>query len=146
VSSFVGSDTPSNDSADIAEAIVDAETGNADRYADDNEDMSTLVGELGGATFVNGNTMEEPEDADPANGTFDAMVAEGQRAQVNGQRSDVKYAVVYESSDDVDTGDLEEWVDENDGSDEQFDDVDDISYNQNGRAGVITGKIDTDDL
>ncbi|MDS0282494.1 hypothetical protein [Haloarcula onubensis] len=129
-----------------AEAVIDAKTGNADRYADDSEAMSTLVDELGGGTLVSGRTMEEPEDASPENGTFDAMVAQGQQAKINGETTDVKYVVVYESSDDVDTGDLEDWVDENDGSDEQFDDVDDISYNQNGRTGVISGTINTDDL
>lgn len=129
-----------------AEAIIDAKTGQEDRYGDDSDDMSTLIGELGGGTLVTGNTMEEPDDAEPANGSFDAMVARGQQAKINGESTDMKYVVVYESSDDVDTDDLEEWVDENDGSDEQFDDVDDVSYNSNGRKGIITGTIDTDDL
>ncbi len=131
---------------DTAEALIDAKTGNADRYGDDSDDMSTLIDALGGGTFVNGNTMDEPEDPDPAGGTFDAMVAEGQQVTINGQTADVNYVVVYESSDDVDTDDLEEWVTENDGNDEQFDDVDDISYNENGRTGIVTGTLDTDEL
>lgn len=130
----------------LAEAIIDAQAGNVDRYGDDSDDMSTLIEQLGGGTIVNGRTMEERDDGDPANGTFEAMVARGRQVQINGQRSDVKYVIVYQSESDVDTGDLEDWVDENAGSDEQFDDVDDISYNKNGRSGVITGKIDTDDL
>lgn len=131
---------------DTVEAVIDAKTGSADRYADDSDDMSTLIGALGGGSFVNGRTTEEPDDDDPENGTFDAMVAMGSRDKINGDRTKRKWVVVYESSDDVDTDDLEEWVEENDGNDGQFDDLDDISYNSDGRKGVITGTTDTDDL
>jgi len=136
----------SDGDTDNAEAIIDAKAGEADRYGDDSDDMNELIGALGGGTFVNGRTMEEPEDDNPENGTFDAMVAMGSQAKINGDQTKRKWVVVYEEESDVDTGDLEDWVDENDGSDEQFDDVDDISYNKNGRKGIITGTIDTDDL
>jgi len=140
-----GGESSSGDTG-LAEAIIDAQVGNADRYGDDSDDMGTLIGELGGGSFVNGRTMDEPDDDNPASGTFDAMVAQGQRAKIDGETTKLKFVVVYESSDDVDTDDLEEWVDENDGSDQQFDDIDDISYNKNGRMGIITGTSDTDDL
>lgn len=133
------------DPVDIAEVIIDATTGNVARYADENEDMSTLVGELGAGTFVSGSTREQPETASPGNGVFDDMVASGSTTEVNGDTADETWVVVYDTADDVDTGDLEDWVDEN-SDDGEFADVDDISYTQNGRMGIITGTIDTDDI
>jgi len=131
---------------DTAEAIVDAKTGSEDRYGDDSDDMSTLIGALGGGSLVTGRTMEEPDDDNPENGTFDHMVAMGSRDKINGESTDRKWVVVYDDEDDVDTDDLEEWVEENDGNDGTFDDVDDVSYNKNGRKGIITGTMDTDDF
>ncbi|WP_276252049.1 hypothetical protein [Haloarcula rara] len=128
------------------EAIVDAKTGNGDRYGDENDDMGELIDALGGGTIIDGRTMDEPDEAEPAEGTFDAMVASGQRAKINGESTDLKHVVVYESEDDVDTDDLEEWVTENDGDDGQFENLEDISYDSNGRKGIITGTGDTDEL
>jgi len=131
---------------DRVEAVIDAKRGNEDRYGDDSEDMSLLLDRLGGGTFVNGRTMEESDDDNPEGGRFDAMVARGSRTKVNGETAKQKWVVVYDSEDDVDTGDLEDWVDENDGGGDQFDDVSDLSYNQNGRTGIITGTVDTDEI
>jgi len=140
------SGTPSGGNTDRVETIIDAKKGNTDRYGDASDDMSTLTGALGGGTIVSGGTMEEPEEESVENGQFENMVAEGQRVKVNGDTANAKYVIVYESSDDVDTGDLEEWVGESDGNDGQFEDLDDPSYSSNGRKGVITGTVNTDDL
>lgn len=141
-----GSGTPSGGSTDRAEAIIDAKSGDADRYGDVNDDMSTLTGALGGGTVVNGSTMDSPEEPSVEDGQFENMVAEGQRLKINGDTADAKYVVVYDSSDDVDTADLEEWVGANNGDGGQFGDLNDPSYNSNGRKGVITGTVDTDDI
>ncbi|MBX0286675.1 hypothetical protein [Haloarcula salinisoli] len=130
---------------DMAEAIIDAKTGNVDRYGDDSDDMSALIGALGGGTYVKGSTTDIPEEADPADGVFDNMVARGEQAKIKGQDTALKHVVVYESSDDVDTDDLREWVDENNADGERFGNLDDPSYNSNGRKGVITGTVPTDD-
>jgi len=133
-----------DDPLDPIEATIDAKTGNADRYGDENEDMSALLSELGGA-LDSGGTMEESDSDTPENGLFENMVASGDTATVNGETADRKWVIVYEEQDDVDTDDLEDWVDAN--SDEgEFADVDDISYNQNGRKGIVTGTVDTDEL
>jgi len=134
-----------DDPVDIVEAVIDAQTGNGERYGEASENMSTLLGELGGSVAT-GSTMEEVDADNPENGQFENMVAEGDTATINGETADRKWVIVYEEQDDVDTGDLEDWVDENDSNGAVFDDVDDISYNQNGRKGVVTGTIDTDDL
>jgi hypothetical protein len=135
-----------SDPIDLLEAAIDANNGEAERYGEDNDDLSTLVGELGGGSVVTGRTTEEPDNDDPEAGRFDHMVARGNESAIDGDTADRRWVVVYDSADDVDTDDLEDWVDANDGSDEMFDDVDDISYNQNGRLGIVSGTSDTDDL
>jgi hypothetical protein len=128
---------------DQLEVVIDANNGNVDRYGDENEDMSALLDELGG-TLDSGNTMEESDSDNPESGAFENMVAWGRTSTINGETSDRKWVIVYDEEDDVDTGDLEDWVDAN--SDGEFDGVDDISYNQNGRKGIVTGTSDTDEL
>jgi len=142
VTSAYGTEDP----VDTIEAIIDAKAGNADRYADDSEDMGLLIDELSSETTVSGRTSEEPSDEDPASGRFDDMVARGNTATINGETTDRKWVVVYDNERNVDIDDLEEWVDENDGNDQLFDDVDDISYESSGRAGIITGTVDTGEL
>jgi len=138
--------TSSDGSTDRVETIIDAKAGDTDRYGDASDDMSTLTGELGGGTLVSGGTMEAPDEADVENGRFENMVARGSRIEANGDTADAKYAVVYESESDVDTAELEAWVDANDGSDGQFADLNDPSYDSNGRTGVITGTVNTSDI
>lgn len=135
-----------SDPIEMLEAVIDANSGEAERYGEDSEDMSALVDALGGGSVVTARTTEEPDNDNPEAGRFDHMVARGNEATIDGDTADRRWVVVYESAEDVDTGDLEDWVDANDGSDETFDDVDDISFNQNGRLGVISGTSDTDDL
>ena len=135
-----------SDPVDTVEAVLDAKNGDEERYGDDSEDMATLQGELGSATVVSGRTMEEVDNDNPDVGRFDNMVAEGSTTTIDGETADRTWVVIYESADDVDTDDLEDWVDENDSNGGTFDDVDDISYSQNGRAGIVTGTSDTDEI
>jgi len=110
--------------------------------------MSKLVDALKTTSAATGQTYEDSEDA-PKDGTFDGMVAKGTTATFNGETTKREWAVVYESEDDVDTGDLEEWVEaeqsEGNSGLTNFQDVDDIEYKQSGRVGRIIGTMDTDD-
>ena len=135
-----------SDPVDTLEAVLDAENGDEERYGDDSEDMATLTGELGAGSVVTGRTLEEVDNDNPDNGRFDHMVARGSSTTIDGDTAQRKWVVVYDEASDVDLDDLEDWVDENDGSGGTFDDVDDVSYNASGRAGIITGTSDTDDL
>ena len=135
-----------DESVDTAETLLDTQGGDSERYGEASDDMATLVGELGGGSLVQGRTTETPDRPAPAEGEFENMVARGSRAQINGATTDRTWVVVYESSDDVDTDDLEAWVDANDGIDEQFEDAEDISYSSDGRLGIVTVTGDTDEL
>ncbi|WP_332898870.1 hypothetical protein [Haladaptatus sp. CMSO5] len=131
---------------DGLETLIDTSNGEEDRYMAESEDFATLVDELGGGHFLYAITHEETEIDDPENGQFEHEVARGARIQFDAETSSRKWVRVFEEADDVDLGDVEDWVDENDGSDEAFDDYDDISVSQSGRAAVVTGTIDTDDV
>lgn len=131
---------------DGLETLIDTSNGEEDRYVAESEDFATLVDELGGGQFVFGSTHVEAGTDDPENGQFEHQVAVGSQIQVDGETSSRKWVRVFQEADDVDIDDVEDWVDENDGNNEAFDDYDDIAVSQSGRAAVVTGTIDTDDL
>ena len=131
---------------DRIEPVIDAATGDADRYTEANDDMATLVGELGGATLVRARTMDDADGVATTSGRFENLVAEGNRSVVDGDRVDEKWVYVYERPRDVDTAALEAYVQANDNSsaevDQPFAAVEDISYTTEGRKGIITGTRD----
>lgn len=136
----------STDAVEVVEGVIDTEAGEEDRYADDSEDFGVLIDTLGDGDFVYGRTTEEGETDDPESGQFRDLVATGSRFDIDAETSEVMWVYVFEDEDDVDIEDFEDYVDENDGSDGTFDDVDDVSIEASGRAVIISGTQDTDDL
>ncbi|WP_262179064.1 hypothetical protein [Haloarcula laminariae] len=138
--------TESVDPTSRIEAVVDAATGDVDRYAEANEDMATLVAELGAATLVGGRTMDEPESAAARSGRFENLVAEGARSVVDGATVEEKWVYLYDRPRDVDTAALEAYVEANDNSSEgvgaRFAAVEGVDYAKEGRKGIITGTRD----
>jgi len=130
------------DPASVVESIVDTKSGDEDRYADDNEGFSELANQLNAGTFVNGRTHEEYDDTNEQAGQFEGAVASGASVTVNGETSDVQWVIPFADSDDIDTGDIEDWTDDG----RFFDDVDDINVNTNGRSAIVTGTMDTDEI
>jgi len=128
------------------QTVVDARTGDVDRYTEASEDMGTLVEELGAGTLVGGTTMEDPDAAAARSGRFENLVAEGARSVVDGGTVEEKWVYLYDRPRDVDTATLEAYVEANDdnagGVDAQFAAVEGISYTQDGRKGIITGTRD----
>jgi len=134
------------DETGIAETILDTEAGDAERYDEASDDMATLIAELGAGSFVTGGTRDEPDRPDPETGQFQNMVANGNATTINGDTFGGKVVVVYESADDVDTDDLETWVRANDGPEQRFDGIEDVTYSNEGRKGIITGSGETSDI
>lgn len=129
---------------EVAEGVVEVQNGEADRYPDEVEAMGTLTSTLSNGFQVFAQTYEERDNDDPESGSFENSTGIGTSQSFNGDTVNVEYVIAYEDSDDVDEGDLEDFVDAQE--DSTFDDVDDISYSSNGPAGVISGTIDTDDV
>ncbi|MBX0286674.1 hypothetical protein EGH22_10070 [Halomicroarcula sp. F28] len=134
------------DPSDRLQTVVDARTGDVDRYAEASEDMGALVEALGAGTLVRGKTMDDPEGTTARSGRFENLVAEGARSVVDGGTVEEKWVYLYDRPRDVDTATLERYVEDNDNSsgevDAQFGAVEDISYTQEGRKGIITGTRD----
>lgn len=129
---------------ETAETVVEVGSGDESRYAEENEGMAILTSNLGNGFALFAYTYEESDTDNPEQANFEHSVGIGVRGKRNGDTVNVKYVVAYEDSDDVDTDDLEDWIDEQE--DGTFDDVDDLSTNASGRAGVITGTMDADDV
>lgn len=132
------------DAEAVAELAIDTNSGNEDRYKSESDAMNKFLNTAGNPTLVSGGTQEEVDEGVPEQGRFENQVASGQTTNINGETSNRKFIRVFDSQDDVDTGDFEDWTEAQE--DETFDDVDDININQQGRAVVVNGTIDTDDL
>lgn len=134
-----------NDTAlDVVETVVEVSNGEAPRYADEVEAMNVLTSTLSNGFGLFAWTHDAVDNDNPEAGSFENSVGAGISGTLNGDTVNVEYVIAYEDSDDVDQGDLEDWVDAQE--DNTFADVDDISYNTSGRAGVISGSMDADDV
>jgi hypothetical protein len=93
-------------------------------------------------TFEYALDLQSNAPASELTGNFENQVARGSATTVEGDTASRTWVLVFEDRDDIDTDDIEDWVDEG----EQFDDYDDVSINTNGRAVLVEGTIDTDDV
>lgn len=128
----------------VAETVVETSEGEEDRYVEEVEAMEVLSGTLS-AGFQQFAFTYDAEDADdPESGDFEDSIGIAGSSSLNGDVAAVEFVVAFEEPDDVDQGDLEDWVDARSGS--TFDDVDDVTYSASGRAGVVSGQMDADDI
>lgn len=133
------------DAVDAVEDLVDVSKGD-DRYVEENDEMKLLTNKLGSGMLVSGRTHEERDDTDVYAGQFDHQLASGERVRVEGSTTKHRWVRVLEEADDVDMDEVEEWVDEADDDGETFDGYEDINLSKSGRAIVVDGTIDTDEL
>lgn len=129
------------DVVDAVETIIDTKTGDEDRYQNESDAMSVVLNQVSGGDITFGNTQEEADDTNTDRAQFEGQVGTGVQGNFKGDTTNVKYAIVFADSDDVDTGDVEDWTEDSN----TFDDVDNVSVTKNGRTAVVTGQIDTDD-
>ena len=138
--------TASTDPSSRIEAVVEAQTGDADRYVETNADMQALVEALGTGTLVSARTLDESDVATARSGRFENLVAEGSRSVVDGESVEETWVYLYDRPRDVDMATLESYVrandDGSDAVDARFAAVEDISYTREGRKGIITGTRD----
>ncbi|SDE94804.1 hypothetical protein [Halorientalis regularis] len=143
-----GADWDAVAATDVVEGIIDTSGGSGTRAVDENDDLTTLVNALNSGTNVSGGTRADEVDSDQADaesGVFDGQVASGQSWSVNGNTTSRQWVFVFDSEGDVSTTDLNDWVEAND-TGGVFTRARNVKVSQNGRAGVVTAKIDTYDL
>ncbi|WP_415378770.1 hypothetical protein [Halosimplex sp. TS25] len=104
VGSFSSRDTA--DKTPVVEAIVDARTGNSERYVDAVADCDRLVETLGSAHLLQGRTHEAGE-------TFAGGVGEGMGYHVESEQTRVHAAVAF-AEEETDRSLVADWASESD--------------------------------
>jgi hypothetical protein len=143
-----GDDWDAAAATDVVEGIIDTGGGSGTRAVSDDDDLAKLTNTLNGGTSVSGGTRDGDAGssrADAESGVFEGQVASGQSWSVDGDTTSRQWVFVFDSESDVDTGDLEEWIEAND-TGGVFTRTRNEQVNQNGRAGVVTAELDTYDL
>jgi len=146
-----GADWDAVPAADVVEGIVDAGSGSGNRAVDSSEDFATLVNTLNSGTRLSGGVRDEEvgsddgPNADAEAGQFEGEVASGQSVSINGSTTSIQWVVVFSSEGDVDTGDVNDWVEARDNSG-TLARARNVEVSQNGRTAVVNAEIDTYDL
>ncbi len=127
----------------ILEAMVDARTGNGDRYVDANEGLRHLTASVGERLYVTGDPHERyvETSTDASDPRFAGEVANGRRVALDGEDAAVAYLVVFDGTDSVDVGAVEEWAQaaQEDGL---FARASDVSTSRDGRVVTVSGTVD----
>lgn len=134
------------DPEDALEDIIDTKNGDEDRYGDDSDDFSEMTDELGNGDLVNVMMQEPADDTNVERGVFENHVGTGRVNNVNGDETDGTWVLVFEDEDDVDVGDVEDWVEASQDSGGEFENWEDVEVNASGRSVVVEGTIDTDEI
>ncbi|AQL43035.1 hypothetical protein BV210_10035 [Halorientalis sp. IM1011] len=140
-----GSDWDAVSATDVVEGIIDTKGGNGTRATSNNDDFSTLVNTLDSGTSISAETRSDEvssDQADAESGIFEGQVANGESLSVNGDTTKRQWVFVFSGEGDVNTSDLNDWIEANDNSG-TFARARNVKVEQNGRAGVVTAKFDT---
>jgi len=133
-----------DDLVDSVTEVANVQNGDTTSYMDESEDAADLVNALGGGNIVTGSVHEEEEGDNPENGAIEASVAEGLSFSLSDDQFDVTGVVVFDSENDFDDGDIEDWAEE--GTTLASEEIDDIEVSQDGRVGTFSGVCDADEL
>lgn len=137
-----------DDMDDGVETLIDTKRGETDRYVDESDDFDELVTQLGSGTIRTGRTFEEADSTDERRMRFDDQVARGVSLTLNGQTSELRMVLVFDESNDIDTEEIKEVVEEQaeSGSGRWIEGFDNIEVSKSGRSAIVTGTEDTDDV
>jgi len=154
----------SSDSADVAYAVdgsyiveatgsdpvakvktlLDTNEGDADRYGDANDDFSELQSRLGDGTQVIASTHEETSESNPKEGEFEGEVAAGSAQTVNGEKTEVKSVITFESESDIDSDAFKTYMDNLEDSSSELAAASNLEREEKGRSVIIEGESETD--
>jgi len=121
----------------ILRVVLDVNSGDAESYVEDSADFGTLVDELGDGAIQSARTHPETDATDTDEGAFAGEVARGVTSSFVDDGVETTFALVFAESGDVDTGDIEDWVEAaGDGTFENFESVD---VSTSDRTALVTG-------
>lgn len=122
----------------LLQAILDAHEGDARRYVDASADFGTLVDELGDGNVQSARTHEKTDETNTDTGRFAGEVARGLTSTFVEDGIETTFALVFDETRAVDTGDIEAWIDAND-SDGTFADFESVDVSTSDRTALVTG-------
>lgn len=128
-----------DDKQDAIEATIDAKQGTVDRYTEVNTPLRTVASSLGSGTSVSVETKDPPEESDIDAGSFRGEVANGTRAQVNGETTSIQLILLFSSDVEVPVEDVTTWTE----TSMQFEQVSETEVSRDGRQVVVTGTAET---
>lgn len=125
---------------EVLETAVDTHNGDENRYVEEHTAFAELMDQLNAGSVVFARTSEETEETDVENGQFEGVVASGSAQLVTGDTMQVQVVMVFDSAEDIDTDDIEEWTET-----ATFDAITDTAVSTSGRSAVVTGTTNTDE-
>lgn len=109
---YGGSEDEGASPIDLAESVVDAESGSTDRWVDVDEDAATVANNLESGSSISIRTHEEREDTFIRTGRFEGAVANGSSASLGGSDASITSVTAFASETDVEMRDVEEYIEE----------------------------------
>lgn len=130
------------DPVETAQLVIDGAEGDAERYADRNQDFERLSDELslGHLTFAGSHSRFEETDVET--GRFEDQVARGLSIDIGEDEADITIIAVFIDENAVIERDIEAYTEE--GND--LDDWREVDYDIDGEIVTIEGTIRTRDL
>lgn len=126
-----------DDAERILQAILDVNAGNAEGYVDDSDDLERLLDELGDGTLQSVRTHQETESTDTDEGQFAGEVARGIDSELNEDSIDTTFVLVFTQASDIDTADIEDWIEAND--DATFANFESVDISTSDRVALVSG-------
>lgn len=127
-------------------ALIEARTGNGDRYVATDDGFQSLVEAVGTGARLDLQTFPRTAEDRPRQGVFAGAVGAGGATELGETDSTVREAVLFARDAAVDTEAVRQWYRNSQGEGETFENVTDVSVSRQGRAVVVSGSIPTADL
>lgn len=147
-----GNDSDAVSAEDVVTGILDIGTGDDYGLIDTNSDFNKLVDAFDTDVSLSFGLLEAEVGSDDGpeenidEGRFEGVVFEGISLAIDGATTTVQYVFVYRSEEQVDEGDIDDWVKANDTGDGEFADLDEISVSIDGATATVTGTLPTNEL
>jgi|GEM_PF-6406748 len=123
--------------------LADTQTDETPLYADENDDLATVLDHVGDGDRVLAQTSAEQSETNLDAPVFEGEVGYGYALDLGGSPVDETYAIVFADEVSVDVGAVEEWVAQ--GEDGRFAPHDSVSTERDGRSVLVSGSRETAD-
>ena len=136
----VGQRTTEEDALDVVEALIETSVGEDDSYYAEEDAMATAVDALDPGVFFTARTHEERDETVAIRGEFEHAKAWGLALDLTDGEAMTRWAVVFEDADDIDTEEIETWIET------AFESFEDPEQSEAERTVVVEAGRDIDEV